>query len=119
VILRKAFIEITVAESAQNPLVRIARSTIHGSGVFAAGNLVKGQSIGFYESSVVTENGMYVLWVEDSPGSDWTGYEGCNEMRFMNHADQPNAEMDGLDCYALTFIPAGAEITIDYGWNDS
>jgi hypothetical protein len=40
-------------------------------------------------------------------------------MRFLNHADRPNAEMDGLDCYALTLIPAGTEITIDYGWNDA
>jgi SET domain-containing protein len=40
-------------------------------------------------------------------------------MRFMNHANTPNAEMDGLDCYALQNIVAGAEITIDYGWNES
>jgi SET domain-containing protein len=37
----------------------------------------------------------------------------------MNHSDQPNAELDGLDCYALTDIQAGTEITIDYGWNDA
>ena len=104
---------------AHNPLVRINRSPIHGSGLFAAIDLEKGQPIGVYEGSVVTEDGMYVLWVEDSPGGEWTGYEGCNEMRFMNHADLPNAEMDGLDCYAKTLIPAGTEITIDYGWNDS
>jgi len=49
----------------------------------------------------------------------WTGYDGRNELRFMNHSDQPNAELDGLDCYALTDIQAGTEITIDYGWNDA
>ncbi len=102
-----------------NPRVLVDRSPIHGNGLFSSRNLKKGQLIGVYEGSVVAEDGMYVLWVEDSPGGEWTGYEGCNEMRFMNHSDQPNAEMDGLDCYALTFIPAGTEITIDYGWNDA
>ncbi len=102
-----------------NPLVFVGRSPIHGNGLFSSGDIEKGQLIGVYEGSLVAEDGMYVLWVEDSPGGEWTGYEGYNEMRFMNHADQPNAEMDGLDCYALTFISAGSEITIDYGWNDS
>jgi hypothetical protein len=102
-----------------NPLVFVGRSPIHGSGLFSSRDLKKGQLIGVYEGSVVAEDGMHVLWVEDSPGGEWTGYEGCNEMRFMNHADRPNAEMDGLDCYAMTRIPAGTEITIDYGWNDA
>lgn len=102
-----------------NPLVRVDRSLIHGCGLFAVTDLEKGQAIGIYAGQVVQNDGMYVLWVEDSPGGGWTGYKGCNEMRYMNHADQPNAEMDGLDCYTLTHIPAGTEITIDYGWNDS
>jgi hypothetical protein len=102
-----------------NPLVFVGRSPIHGSGLFSSSDLKKGQLIGVYEGSVVAEDGMYVLWVEDSSGGGWTGYEGCNEMCFLNHADRPNAEMDGLDCYALTLIPAGTEITIDYGWNDA
>ncbi len=102
-----------------NPLVRVDLSPIHGRGLFSSRALKMGQLIGVYEGSVVAADGRYVLWVEDSPGGDWTGYEGCNEMRFINHTDQPNAEMDGLDCYALMQIPAGTEITIDYGWNAS
>lgn len=60
---------------------------------------------------------MHVLWVEadvDS-GEDWIGYDGNNELRFLNHAKQPNGEMDGLDLYAGRDITAGEEITIDYG----
>jgi SET domain-containing protein len=68
---------------------------------------------------VVEQDGMYVLWVEDNPGGDWTGYDGRNGLRFMNHSVTPNAELDGLDCYAVREIPAGTEITIDYGWEDS
>lgn len=102
-----------------NPLVRVGRSAIHGRGLFSSRALKMGQLIGVYEGMVVSDDGRYVLWVEDSPGGDWTGFEGCNEMRFINHADPPNAEMDGLDCFALMHIPARTEITINYGWNDS
>ncbi len=102
-----------------NHLVRVDRSDINGKGLFSSRPLKMGQLIGVYEGIVDGDDGRYVLWVEDSPGGDWTGYDGCNEMRFINHADQPNAEMDGLDCFALMHIPAGTEITINYGCNDS
>ena len=101
-----------------NPHVFVDTSPIHGQGLFAAADLEAGQQIGIYEGPVVEEDGMHVLWIEDSPGGGWTGYDGTNELRFMNHSDQPNAELDGLQCYALEKIPAGTEITIDYGWND-
>jgi SET domain-containing protein len=102
-----------------NNLVFVAPSEIHGRGLFAARQLATGQLIGAYNGPEVTEDGVYVLWIEDDSGESWTGHDGENEMRFMNHANAPNAEMDGLDCYALKDIAVGAEITIDYGWNDS
>ena len=83
------------------------------------GMLAAGELIGVYEGPQVEEDGTYVLWVEDEPGGGWTGYDGRNDMRFLNHSPAPNAEMDGLYCYALENIPAGREITIDYGWEDS
>lgn len=107
------------ATSDNESLVYVDQSPIHGRGLFASRSLTAGQFIGFYEGPVVEEDGIYVLWVEDTPGGEWTGYDGRSEMRFMNHADQPNAELDGLDCFAVTDISAGEEITIDYGWNDS
>jgi SET domain-containing protein len=102
-----------------NKLVYVAPSSIHGRGLFAARRLSAGQLIGIYQGPEVAEDGIYVLWIEDETGENWTGYDGKNEMRFMNHADEPNAEMDGLNCYALSNIAGGVEITIDYGWNDS
>jgi SET domain-containing protein len=102
-----------------NSLFFIASSPIHGRGLFAARLLRAGQLIGRYDGPVVKDNGAHVLWIEDESGNGWTGYDGKNELRFMNHSDSPNAEMDGLDCYSLSEIPAGTEITIDYGWNDS
>ena len=105
--------------SADGQLVCVRQSPIHGKGLFTARKLNQGQVIGIYEGPVVKQDGTHVLWVEDTPGGTWTGYRGCNELRFLNHADIPNAEMDGLDCYALQDIPADEEVTIDYGWNDS
>jgi SET domain-containing protein len=105
--------------NSNNKRVYVALSPIHGRGLFAAQSLATGQLIGVYEGPEVTEDGIHVLWIEDDTGESWTGHRGDNEMRFMNHADAPNAEMDGLNCYALNNIAPGAEITIDYGWNDS
>ena len=102
-----------------NKLVYVAHSPIHGHGLFATRPLSEGQLIGVYDGPEVTEDGIYVLWVEGDTEDDWIGHEGQNDMRFMNHADAPNAEMDGLNCYALKNIAADEEITIDYGWNDS
>ena len=101
------------------PLAYAAASPIHGTGLFARKPIHEGAFIGIYEGEQTEENGMHVLWVEDEPGGGWTGYDGRNDMRFLNHSPAPNAEMDGLYCYALENIPAGREITIDYGWEDS
>jgi hypothetical protein len=102
-----------------NPLVIIGPSTIHEQGLFARTDLPSGKLIGRYEGPEVTEDSRYVLWIEGDTEGAWTGIEGHNCMRFLNHKDEPNAEMDGCDCYALDNIPAGTEITIDYGWNDA
>lgn len=102
-----------------NKLVYVGPSPIHGKGLFAARRLQAGQLIGVYDGPVTEKNGDHVLWIEDGEGTGWTGYDGINEMRYMNHADSPTAEMDGLNCYALVDIEPGMEITIDYGWNDS
>lgn len=108
-----------MAEYSKNGRVYVARSPIHGKGLFAARDLAGGELIGVYDGPRVEDDGAHVLWVEDEPGGDWVGYDGQNEMRYMNHSLQPNAEMDGLYCYALEDIRPGAEITIDYGWDDS
>jgi SET domain-containing protein len=102
-----------------NKLVFVTRSPIHGRGLFAAGPINAGQLIGVYEGPEVTDDGTHVLWIQDDTANSWTGYNGKNELRFINHSDQPNAEMDGLNCYALSDIEPGTEITIDYGWNES
>ena len=106
-------------EYRDNERVYVARSSIHGRGLFAARSLKAGQLIGIYMGPIVEQNGDHVLWIQGDSEDEWIGFDGRNEMRFMNHSDTPNAEMDGLNCYALADIDTGCEITIDYGWADS
>lgn len=104
-----------------NELYFVADSPIHGRGLFARRHIPADTWIGYYEGPETMENGMHVLWVEggdDENGSDedaWIGYNGNNELRFLNHASDPNGEMDGLDLYACHDICEGDEITINYG----
>ncbi len=105
-------------QAGDNSPVRVGDSPIHGKGLFASRLIRAGELIGHYEGKQVSEDGMHVLWVEEED-NHWVGYEGSNDMRFMNHDDHPNAELDGRDCYALEDIPPGREITIDYGWNET
>jgi SET domain-containing protein len=102
-----------------NERVYVAASPIHGRGLFAARRLPAGEFIGHYEGQRVDEDGRYVLWVENGNGTGWVGFEGRNEMRYLNHSARPNAAMDGLTCYSLRDIQPDEEITIDYGWEDS
>lgn len=100
-----------------NDLCFVADSAVHGRGLFARRDIPADTRIGHYDGSQTLENGMHVLWVEADEGSEeeWIGYDGINELRFLNHAKQPNGEMDGRDLYSIRDICAGEEITIDYG----
>ncbi len=101
-----------------NPLCDVADSPRHGRGLFARCAIAAGTWIGFYSGRKTSINGTHVLWVEsDDEGcvDGWIGYDGANDLRFLNHSGKPNSEMDGRDLYALRDISAGEEITIHYG----
>ncbi len=102
----------------QNPRVVVENSSIHGRGVFAQKDLPAFSFIGRYEGPMTHEDGMHVLWLYDEQQDEWVGIDGQNEMRFLNHSDDPNAEWSDLDLYATRWISAGEEITFDYGWGD-
>ena len=107
----------------RNPLCQVADSPVHGRGLFARRDIPTGTLIGHYDGTLTKRNGMHVLWVEadtgengtEGDGETWLGYDGSNELRFLNHASRPNGEMDGRDLYAMRDICAGEEITIHYG----
>jgi SET domain-containing protein len=96
------------------PLAYAAASPIHGTGLFARRLIRSGSFIGVYEGERTGENGTHVLWVEMAP-DEWVGYDGNNDLRFLNHSKTPNAELDGQDLYAVCEIEQDEEITIDYG----
>ncbi|MDE0886415.1 MAG: SET domain-containing protein-lysine N-methyltransferase [Myxococcota bacterium] len=94
-------------------------SPIHGRGVFAGRRVRRGGYVGTFEGRPTRRDGMYVLWVIDEDDHE-VGVEGKNELRFLNHSSEPNAEFVGLELYALRNIQPGCEVTIHYGdeWRD-
>lgn len=104
-----------MSEYDTNPLCYVADSVVHGRGLFARGAIPAGTRIGHYDSVETRQNSMHVLWIEADEEGGWVGYDGTNELRFLNHANQPNGEMDGLNLYALRDIRFNEEITFDYG----
>lgn len=98
-----------------NGLCYVADSPVHGRGLFARTSISAGTWIGHYDSVETSNNGMHVLWVEGEHPDEWLGFDGINELRFLNHDNEPNAEMSELDLYARRDINKDEEITIYYG----
>lgn len=97
-------------------LIFVEESPIHGKGVFCRIPIPQGCYIGTYESDPSLEDGTYVLWIEEEDGIE-TGWDGNNDLRFLNHSFEPNAELEGLDLYSLRDLVPGEEIFIDYQWD--
>lgn len=95
------------------------RSPIHGMGVFAKKKIKAGSYIGHYEGVPSVQDGTYVLWVNEE-GDTWRGVDGKNELMFLNHSSDPNAEFDGNKLTAVKDIEPDEEITFHYGdeWQD-
>jgi SET domain-containing protein len=92
-----------------------AESSIHGTGLFAARRIRKGEYIGTYGGPEARRNGTYVLWVFDPDDEDHAiGRSGRNLLRYLNHARPGNTEFDGFDLYARKNIAVDEEITFDY-----
>jgi uncharacterized protein len=99
--------------------VEVRVSPIHGRGVFARRRVRRGGPIATFEGRPTRRDGIYVLWIIDEDDHE-VGVEGKNELRFLNHSSEPNAEFIGLELYALRNIQPGCEVTIHYGdeWRD-
>jgi len=101
-------------------LVVVRESPIHGEGVFANEHIGEGAVIGVYAGLQVEEDGPHVLWVERDDGSFY-GIEGRNELRYLNHSSNPNADFDDEELCAVRAIAPGDEITLHYGdaWGEA
>ena len=100
--------------------VEVRGSRIHGRGVFALRRFVRGERVGVFAGRRTRRDGTHVLWVDDGRGGEY-GILGRNDLRYLNHSPNPNAEFDGEELRATRTIPPKREITIHYGddWTDS
>lgn len=92
--------------------VYVNESPIHGKGLYALEPISKDEFIGTYHGDETSKDGTYVLWIFEDDKQ--TGRDGKNELRYLNHSLEPNAEFDGYDLYALRDINPHEEITICY-----
>lgn len=92
----------------------VAESAIHGKGLFARRKIEEGTFLGEYDGPETDENGMHVLWAETEDG-DWIGRDGQNLLRYINHSEEPCAEFEGFELFAIRTISPDQEITIHYG----
>lgn len=96
------------------PAVTVKPSPIHGKGIFAARSFRRNALIGIFEGTRTKRDGMHVLWVTDDDGSLF-GVRVRNDLRYINHSEQPTAEAQGTELIALRDIKPGTEITMHYG----
>lgn len=108
--------------------VRVGRSRIQGTGVFAKRKIPQGSRIIEYKGKRVPvskflidlHNGklgnVYAFRVTEGTVID--GSVGGNEARFFNHSCEPNCEAlvfdDRVYLYAMVDIVRGTELTFDY-----
>ena len=92
--------------------IYVARSPIHGSGLFAKRKIKAGELIGRIEDAKpTTRNGPHVLWVSESEG-----YRVGGPLKYINHSNAPNAiYYNDLTVVALRDISKDEEITHYYG----
>jgi len=97
-------------------MITVKESTIHGNGVFALEEIEAGTHIGIFEGDHTDEDGEHVLWLLDEDSNTWYGVIGRNELRYLNHSLEPNAEFTAAgELYAIDDISVDEEITIHYG----
>ena len=98
-----------------NPIAYVGKSPIHGKGLFARKAISDDTYVGTYEGPPTREDGMHVLWLYDEDTDEWEGIDGKNEMRFLNHAIDPNADWWGNDLYTIRDVAKDEELTFHYG----
>lgn len=93
-----------------NQLTYVNKSNIHGKGLFARIDIPANTVIGTLDGISCKRNGPHVLWLSDTQGFKVS----CN-LKYINHADTPNAcYYDDLTVVALRDIKVDEEITHDY-----
>lgn len=111
------------------PKLKIKKSKIHGKGLFAGENIVRGKRIGEYRGKILSKAQIknkdctYLLVRPDGKYIDGSDLR-INRMGYANHANPPdeNAETRELKdgtiwLYSIKKIPKGKEILFNYGYD--
>jgi hypothetical protein len=92
----------------------VAKSKVHGKGLFASAAIAKSSIIGWIQGKPCDVDGCYVLWLNENEGIEVE----C-DLKYINHADRPNAcYYDDLSVVSLRDIEADEEITHNYETTD-
>jgi Uncharacterised nucleotidyltransferase/SET domain len=94
--------------------IEVRESKVHGIGVFARRKFGGGEVIARFAGRRTDRKGMYVVPQVDAQG-DSVRVELSGDVRFLNHSCSANAKLERFALVAVKPIPAGKEITIDYG----
>src|SRR5215510_8327464 len=114
------------------PRLFVARSEIHGLGLFAGEDIEWGQRIIEFEGQRLSAREVrrrqkfydsigFTCLMEFGNGEGVDGLLGGNESRFINHSLQPNVgamrDEHRIVFYALDDVAAGEELTFNYGFD--
>jgi len=115
------------------PRLFVARSRIHGLGLFAGEDIEWGRRLIAYQGKLISKREAqrrrrfydsigFTCLMEFGDGRAVDGLFGTNESRFINHSTQPNVAAvregeRGIVFYSLDDIAKGDELTFNYGFN--
>ena len=115
------------------PRLFVARSKIHGLGLFAGEDIEWGHRLIEYQGQLISKKEAqrrrrfydsigFTCLMEFGDGQAIDGLFGGNESRFINHSTQPNVgALREQDCrivfYSLDDIARGEELTFNYGFD--
>ena len=109
--------------------LEVRGSGIDGKGLFAAGRIaarskigeLTGERISIREARRRAKGRRRLALVESEQGWAIDARVGGNEFRYINHTCSPNTYVriayGRVEFYALRAIPAGRELSCDYGYN--
>jgi SET domain-containing protein len=115
------------------PRLFVARSKIHGLGLFAGEDIEWGRRLIEYEGQLLSKTEVkrrqkfydsigFTCLMQFGDGRGIDGVTGGNESRFINHSTQPNVGAIREDEYRIIFyslddIDEGDELTFNYGFD--
>ncbi|MCK9510766.1 MAG: SET domain-containing protein-lysine N-methyltransferase [Pigmentiphaga sp.] len=121
-----------MADTPQRPWHVLRRSSIHGTGVYAARKIPAGTSVFEYLGERISadeadarhpvdpDDPFHTFFFSLSNGEVIDGNAGGNDARWINHSCAPNCETEETDdhrifIHALRDIRRGEELFFDYG----